>query len=780
MADDRSHNNGPDADEQDSGGPQDPILTLLGEAQRLATENDFEGARKVLDHALRVCQQAGDLLAAGGVFEQLGDLERSFGHFHDAHDTYERAATLYRRGGYPAGEANAILSRGDARRALGRDDEAREDYITAGKLFERIDDTLGCAHARFKLAESYVYVNPETAQQHFMRAASLYEQADAEAGPASSLRLANPPLPDTIGDCRMLEGWLMAHVAVREADRLRPSAEEEAAEKPPRRVRLQRFARDAAVGTAAFAIVATVFRIILFVATTPNTDLLHLSAVLYAAIAILVACAAAGLVRMFGVQHRTIQLAAALGVFVFAFRSSSTLLQQQRLTALGETILAELDTRPANPHELAGELMKYAGALNVLTQPDKARAAYDKAVELYQKLQDPKGEISALLAHAGLERSLNEADDARQLYGQVVRLCRQSNDRTTQASALLSIANVDRAAQQIARARQSASEALTLLQQVGDRIGQARAWITVGDLDRTLQRPAQSRESYKKAATLYQQLNDADAQAQVWLRLGRLEGDTGDSGAARQAFAKAMTIYQQSKSPSGQGRVWRHIGDLESAQDHDAAARDAYSRALATYHAAHDDNGRATVYQRLGKLERAADRQEQALVLYTQALEIFRQTGNATGEARVLISLGSLHQYLGHIDEARDAYTAATAIYDWHPAPTRQTRALLKLGDLETLLGHVEPARQAFSRALRLYEGLGDLNGQATALNRLARALMDSDPKLARQYLARAAALATSAMRESTPEADATEPHAGHRHAAPVTDEHGADTAPAA
>ncbi|MEX0172145.1 tetratricopeptide repeat protein [Streptomyces sp. LMG1-1-1.1] len=335
----------------------------------------------------------------------------------------------------------------------------------------------------------------------------------------------------------------------------------------------------------------------------------------------------------------------------------------------------------------------------------------DRALGLYQDLDDPRGQADTLRSLGNLARMRTDDTAAGRLLDQALALYRDLNDRRGQAHLLRSLGDLARVRGDDAQAGRLLEQALALYRDLYDQRGQAHILRSLGNLARVRDDDAAAKRLLNDALGLYRELDDRRGQAHILWSLGNLARMRDDDATAGRLLHQALGLYRDLEDRRGQAHTLFSLGDLARVRDDDAAARRLLDQALALYRELEDRRGQAHTLFSLGNLARTRGDDAVAGRLLDQALELYRDLKDRRGQAHILWSLGNLAQ-------RHDADDAA--------------------------------AGRLLEQALELYRELNDRRGQADilwSLGDLAR--VRGDDAVARRLLERAWGLASAVLPES-------------------------------
>ncbi len=159
---------------------------------------------------------------------------------------------------------------------------------------------------------------------------------------------------------------------------------------------------------------------------------------------------------------------------------------------------------------------------------EAARAAYEKALPLYQEVGAVLGEANCIkrLGDIALQRSDHEA--ARAAYEKALPLYQQVGDVNGEANCIRSLGDIALRRSDHEAARAAYEKALPLYQQVGDVLGEANCIQSLGDIALQRSDHEAARAAYTEALRLYEQVADRYSIGVAHFRLAEIATDSGE------------------------------------------------------------------------------------------------------------------------------------------------------------------------------------------------------------------------------------------------------------
>jgi len=414
----------------------------------------------------------------------------------------------------------------------------------------------------------------------------------------------------------------------------------------------------------------------------------------------------------------------------------------------------------------------------------QARQGYSAALDLWRQLADGGKEGEMLYRLGVVERLLGESRQALASLGQALAIQRQTGDRRAQAATLNQTGLAHWELSETDQALAALEEALALWRTLGEPALAARVLNNLGVLHRSTGRLRQAAEAYRQALEVFQQTADQTREATALNNLGEVYRTLGEPLAALPLHERALALAHATGERAAEAEALNNLGLLQSQLGNAQQALERFAAAEAIYRELGDRARQAIALNNLSGQYADLGEEERALELLLQALPLQRQTGNRRGEAATLSNLGSRYSALGRPEEATRAFEQALEIQREvkdgageaatlaslgshygasQPAKALEllgralallaeqgdrageARALYRSGLAQSALGRTKEAFASFEAALGRFRAIADPNGEAAALQEMARReLAGGDPVAARARLESALALVES------------------------------------
>lgn len=178
----------------------------------------------------------------------------------------------------------------------------------------------------------------------------------------------------------------------------------------------------------------------------------------------------------------------------------------------------------------------------------------------------------------------------------------------------------------------------------------------------------------------------------------------------------ALAAARRADNVRGQAAMLNSIGSFHLTQQRIEPARRELAEALQLFQDAHDEHGMAMVARHLAYLDRLGGRLGDATRRYEQTLAALRKVGDLIATAHVLHGLAQVRLELNQPDSAKELLSEALRLCQTAQCGRIEAQVVHRLGEAHLLSGEFAAAVSAFDRSLAISSDIGDVIGQAYAL----------------------------------------------------------------
>ncbi|MGQ9897308.1 MAG: protein kinase domain-containing protein [Acidobacteriota bacterium] len=338
---------------------------------------------------------------------------------------------------------------------------------------------------------------------------------------------------------------------------------------------------------------------------------------------------------------------------------------------------------PLSPDEEARYWLTYGTLLIECAQPDDARQALERALELCQAHELTwLGRTQVSLAR--LCDLTGDAEGALHLTAAALPTLRARDDATGLCQALLVTATAHIERGRLTPALQSVDEALYIAERSGDRSGQAAARLV---------------------------------NATINVQRGKFAGALAD---ARQALTMARhlgNVFEEWRALALLGAIHLQLVHLDEAQE-------CYAGSLRIAYVLGHRYGESVALNGLGEVFLRRGNDTEAMEYIQQAVDIARDIGNGAAEARYLLNVGRIRRRRSDAKSALSTFQAALLLAETAEVTLVEAEILVEIGDIQRAAGDFAAAETCYARARELALEVESLHVRWVAAYGLAECFM--------------------------------------------------------
>jgi tetratricopeptide (TPR) repeat protein/predicted Ser/Thr protein kinase len=357
-----------------------------------------------------------------------------------------------------------------------------------------------------------------------------------------------------------------------------------------------------------------------------------------------------------------------------------------------------LDRQYATAHLRAGVLYGRQQQL------DNAKAAFDKADELYQALSKVEGRAEVFYQRGALLLKSGKIAEARKETEQALELSEAINNLPQQIKAMLQLVYILQHEGETAEAEKLASAAVSLAQANNMENMTALGFTDLGTVFLMRSDYAEAEKYFQQGLEFARRYKTRHTEARALLLLGSLRIQQSNPDEAATFIEQALSFYRQggyrtevSRALILLGRVNRMKGDYE-------AALKVYRQQLQLAEEVNDQWQKALALEGMGTVLAYQERYPEALSYFEQRYAASKALSNQTGMGYGLIELGGVLQEMGRYDDARAMLDEALKLVDRPDGGFKVLSVFAHQADAELLLSQrlFVPAREKSRKALSL------------------------------------------------------------------------------
>jgi CHAT domain-containing protein/tetratricopeptide (TPR) repeat protein len=341
---------------------------------------------------------------------------------------------------------------------------------------------------------------------------------------------------------------------------------------------------------------------------------------------------------------------------------------------------------------------------------------YDKAALLWTTVAEFAKASDARLKSGDVYFLFSEYKQALERYQNAESLAQQSSDWLPQARALSQTGRVQSYLGKNALAETRLTKALKLFEQ-----RQATGTDAYGEALSNLAELSYSKGNFVKAL---QQLNDAlevlksdrKNEAKAHLLKGYILGSIGNSQQALVEISQALDRYREIKDKRGEALALTAKGLRYSFDGNQNRAIELHSEARKVFHLIGDRYSEASALNGIGEAYKKLGENSTALPYEQSALELFKNIEAVDGVAATTCGIAEIH-FSKSLDQALTYFDRCSSLSRAAGNRRVEAYALRGIAMVYTAQRRPEPALEQYKKIQKFYRSIGDVRGEAMALN---------------------------------------------------------------
>ena len=422
-------------------------------------------------------------------------------------------------------------------------------------------------------------------------------------------------------------------------------------------------------------------------------------------------------------------------------------------------IITLLTTAQAQTAPKAADVLANARELAMQEGPSKALPEYEKALALFQKEGDRKGEAVTIGLMGNAYKNLGQRAKALEFLQRALTMKRELGDRLEEAKTLNNIGFFYYQTSDYPKAIDYYNQASVVARELGEKTLEAAIHNNLGLAYDEIGDP-RSLQEFQRAIELYgsepsKGLADAVGNVGGWHLLH------GEYSEGLRYYQQALEVDVKLKLKPSIGLDLQNIGLALTGLGRYQEAIQNLDRAITLSHDAGVVKDEADCRKAKASALLQMGRYNEALAQYNQAIQVYEKAGT-DGEAEYkqnlvegLGDLGNLEVRLGDVASAERHYRRAIDVSEQIKHPRGVTVNLISLGDLQLRQKRFSEASALYSQALTRANEAGDRGSAAVAKVQLTNTFRSQTKFAEAEQQARQAIELAKATQAKPVEADA-------------------------
>ncbi|MBN1483187.1 MAG: tetratricopeptide repeat protein [Chloroflexia bacterium] len=207
--------------------------------------------------------------------------------------------------------------------------------------------------------------------------------------------------------------------------------------------------------------------------------------------------------------------------------------------AKGEARPAQIERVEANGLHMLGQLTEQQGFILA------AKDYYQQALDIYQRLEDRRGETMVLYNKGQASLHAGDYSRAQRTFRQVLQNVRDMGDPGGEAYALNSMGTIATLLGSFIEAQTYLRQALHLYRQIGHRQGESSVLLGLGRLYLYVEKAERACEYQQQALRIAQEIGDSVSEAYIQLHMGHSLSELEQLEKAAAVYEAARHLHQQ-------------------------------------------------------------------------------------------------------------------------------------------------------------------------------------------------------------------------------------------
>jgi len=344
---------------------------------------------------------------------------------------------------------------------------------------------------------------------------------------------------------------------------------------------------------------------------------------------------------------------------------------------------------------------------------------YQKALELYRKAGDRRGEAETIKNIGEIHYYLGDAKKALEMFNVALPISQAIGARSQEAEMLVSIGTAYLEFGETQKALDKYNESLAIFQEIGDRRNAAITLYGLGTVYHSLGDLQKAMEKFNEALPIIQAVGDRSMEAITKGQIGLIYSLSGEIQKALDKYNETLPVRRALGDRSGEANMLHAIGLCYMQLGEMQKALDNYNEALTIKRALGDRREEASILSNIGSVYRSLGEAQKGLDKYNESLAIARAIGARSDEALMLNSIGAVYFSWGDLQKALEKHNETLRISRVIGNRYVEAIALHYIGRVYSRLGDKQKALENFNESLRIRGAIGDRGGEGAAIHNI-------------------------------------------------------------
>ncbi len=289
------------------------------------------------------------------------------------------------------------------------------------------------------------------------------------------------------------------------------------------------------------------------------------------------------------------------------------------------------------------------------TSPPDALKLFQKAAELFQKVNDKKGSADSFTEVGFTAISLGNGSVALIGFEKALMLYKEISDRRETAKTIKYIGYVYFLSGNSAKALENYEEAVPLFHS-SDIEDKADTLEAIGNIYSRMSIYSKALENYQQALPLFRSVLSVKGESDTLNNIGVVYLELGQKQKALETFTQQLDFLRKNKLKQNEVVVLNNIGRAFDELGNKEKALENFNLALSTVE---NKQGKASILLSIGKVYLDSGDKQKAFESFNQSLEIFKEIGDKFGESAVTNAIGRYFSNQNDKQKALEYYNLA-------------------------------------------------------------------------------------------------------------------------
>lgn len=315
---------------------------------------------------------------------------------------------------------------------------------------------------------------------------------------------------------------------------------------------------------------------------------------------------------------------------------------------------------------------------------DESLDTYQIFLQLSEKKEDPKGQITALEHIGRIQAKHGDCETALTTYNRCLEIAKQHHIKDVQSRLFNSLGIIHYEKGNFDQALKYFKQTIHIIDGKDGEYNQANALINIGIISNIRGNHNAALESYEKALEIYELKLDRKNQARTYNNIGMTYTDTGEWSKAVEAFERCLELTDKVEDKQLRALIYLNLGKVYAEQGNVSQAQKNAAKALKMFKLMGDILNVAEAYHVFGTIYGIRGNFSEAELYFKESIRINEQKEYLEGLAETYLSYGNICGKEGYVDRAKEYYGNAVEAFRKLNLDVKVEKLLKTIHDLPT------------------------------------------------------------------------------------------------